>query len=71
MKALRAVAALSIFALSGCSLLRQMAASGFEKPTMSFKDATLSDVSLSGATVNLVFTVNNPNDAALSLAETD
>jgi LEA14-like dessication related protein len=71
MKALRAVAALSIFALSGCSLLRQVAASGFEKPTMSFKDATLSDVSLSGATVNLVFTVTNPNDAALALAETD
>jgi LEA14-like dessication related protein len=57
--------------LCGCSWLKQMAASGFQKPTLSFKDASLSDVTLGGATVNLVFDVQNPNDAALSLAETD
>jgi LEA14-like dessication related protein len=71
MNALRAVVALSLTALCGCALLRQVAASGFEKPSLSFKDATLSDVTLGGATVNLIFTVTNPNDAALSLAETD
>jgi len=48
-----------------------MAASGFQKPSLSFKDASLSDVTLGGATVNLIFTVTNPNDASLSLAETD
>jgi len=48
-----------------------MAASGFQKPSLAFKDASLSDVTLGGATVNLIFTVTNPNDAALSLAETD
>jgi LEA14-like dessication related protein len=71
MKVLRAVVASSLVAFCGCSWLRQMAASGFQKPSLSFKDASLSDVTLSGATVNLVFTVTNPNDAALSLAETD
>jgi len=58
-------------AFCGCSWLKQMAASNFQKPSLAFKDASLSDVTLSGATVNLVFTVTNPNDAALSLAETD
>jgi LEA14-like dessication related protein len=71
MKALRAVVVSSIVVFCGCSLLKQVAASGFEKPSLAFKDASLSDVTLSGATVNLVFTVTNPNDAALSLAETD
>jgi LEA14-like dessication related protein len=71
MKVLRAAVSLSILALCGCSWLRQMAASGFQKPSLAFKDASLSDVTLAGATVNLVFTVTNPNDAALSLAETD
>ena len=71
MKVLPAVVASSLVAFCGCSWLRQMAASGFQKPSLSFKDASLSDVTLSGATVNLVFTVTNPNDAALSLAETD
>ena len=71
MKALRVLVALSIVAVCGCSWLRQMAASGFQKPSLSFKDASLSDVTLGGATVNLIFTVTNPNDASLSLAETD
>jgi LEA14-like dessication related protein len=71
MKALRAVAVSSIAVLCGCAFLKQMAASGFQKPSLAFKDATLSDITLAGATVNLVFTVTNPNDAALSLAETD
>src|SRR5436305_10444959 len=71
MKVLPAVVASSIVAVCGCAWLRQMAASGFEKPSLAFKDASLSDVTLGGATVNLVFTVTNPNDAALSLAETD
>jgi LEA14-like dessication related protein len=71
MKVFRALVALSLFAICGCSWLRQMAASGFQKPSLAFKDASLSDVTLGGATVNLIFTVTNPNDAALSLAETD
>jgi len=57
--------------LCGCSLLREMSASGFQKPSLSFKDASLSDVTLGGATVNLTFTVQNPNSQGISLAETD
>src|SRR3954465_10797518 len=71
MKVLRTIAASSIVVLCGCSWLRQMAASGFQKPSLAFKDASLSDVTLGGATVNLVLPVTNPNDAARSLPETD
>jgi LEA14-like dessication related protein len=55
----------------GCSLVKQVAASGFERPTLSFKDARLAEVSLEGATVDLTFTVDNPNDQGISLADTD
>jgi LEA14-like dessication related protein len=68
---MRRLLPLLLAALCGCSFVKQMAASGFQKPTLSFKDASLSDVTFGGATVNLVFDVQNPNDAALSLAETD
>ena len=57
--------------MAGCTLLKQVAASGFQKPTMTLKDARLSDISLGGATVNLVFDVDNPNEEGLSLGETD
>ena len=56
-------------ALCGCSLLQSVA--DVREPSVSFKDASLSDVSLAGATVNLVLTVQNPNQQGLSLAEAD
>src|SRR5215469_758999 len=55
---------------SGCSWL-QMAEGGFKKPDVAYKGASLSDVSLSGATLNVVTSVNNPNPVALALAEVD
>ena len=55
----------------GCSLVQQVAASGIDKPKLSFKSAQLAEVSLDAATVNLVFTVDNPNEQGLSLAESD
>jgi len=65
----RRLALLCAAALSACSLLRGVA--DFREPSVSFKDASLSDVSLAGATVNLTLTVNNPNSQGISLAETD
>src|SRR5438309_11783624 len=54
-------------AVCGCSLLQTVAQR--REPTLSFKDASLSDVSLAGATVNLTFTVENPNTVGISLTE--
>ena len=42
-----------------------------QKFTLSFRDASLSDVTFAGATVNLTFTVENPNPVGISLAESD
>ncbi|HYV64751.1 MAG TPA: LEA type 2 family protein [Myxococcales bacterium] len=55
--------------LCACAVLRGVA--DFREPSLSFKDASLSDVSLAGATVNLTLTVHNPNPQGISLAETD
>src|SRR5437868_14142647 len=56
-------------AVCGCSLLQTVAQR--REPTLSFKDASLSDVTFAGATVNLTFTVENPNPVGISLAESD
>ena len=48
-----------------------MAQGGFQKPTVAYKSASLSDVTLSGATLNVVTTVDNPNPVDLALAEVD
>src|SRR5215831_17438857 len=55
---------------SACAWL-QMAEGGFQKPTVAYKSASLSDVTLSGATLNLVLTVDNPNPVELALADVD
>jgi LEA14-like dessication related protein len=56
---------------TSCATLEQLAAGAFQKPTLAYKSAALADVSLSGATLNLVTTVNNPNSVGLSLADLD
>ena len=48
-----------------------MAEGGFKKPDVAYKSASLSDVSLSGATLNVVTRVDNPNPVSLALAEVD
>lgn len=48
-----------------------MAEGQFKKPDVAYKSASLSDVSLSGATLNVVAGVNNPNPVGLALADVD
>lgn len=48
-----------------------MAEGGFKKPTVAYRSASLSDVSLSGATLNVVTNVDNPNAVGLSLTDVD
>ena len=55
---------------SACSWL-QMAEGGLKKPDVAYKSASLTDVSLSGATLNVVTRVDNPNPVSLALAEVD
>ena len=46
-------------------------ASAFKKPTFTFKSVTLGDVSLTGVTLNLTYTLDNPNALGISLAQAD
>lgn len=55
-------------ALGGCAYLNQLAASAFQKPTLTFQSASLGDVSLGSATLNLTYRLENPNPIALNLA---
>jgi LEA14-like dessication related protein len=66
---MKRLALLCAVSLCACSLLRGV--TDFREPSLSFKDASLADVSLAGATVNLTLTVHNPNTQGISLAESD
>ncbi|WP_224362392.1 LEA type 2 family protein [Hyalangium versicolor] len=58
---------LSLATLTGCATLKKL----FKKPRVTFKTARLSNASLSDATVDLVYQVENPNSFGLSLAKVD
>jgi len=53
---------------AGCAELRKTLKSAFQPPTLTFKTASLANVSLESATVNLAFQLNNPNPLGLTLS---
>lgn len=59
--------ALSLLTFTGCATLQKL----FKKPRVTFKTARLSNASLSDATVDVVYSVDNPNTFGLSLAKVD
>lgn len=63
------IALLAAVAVGGCAFLRGLSESAFQKPTLSFRSASVAGASLSGATLNLVYALENPNAFGLSLAE--
>jgi LEA14-like dessication related protein len=58
-------------ALSGCAFLKDLLRDGFTQPTLRFQEARVADVSLGGATIDLLFTIDNPNPIGLSLTKLD
>jgi LEA14-like dessication related protein len=62
--------ALSLVA-GGCTALSRLLAGAFRKPQVNFKTAHLQELSLGGATVDLVWGVRNPNPFGLELASVD
>jgi len=54
--------------LSGCAALQSLFKQAFQKPRFTFKTARLSQASLSDATIDLVYQLDNPNPLGLSLA---
>lgn len=67
---LTAVVAFSL-ALPGCAALRNLFQKAFRKPDLKFKTLSLREVSLGGADVDTIWTLNNPNPIGLSLAQAD
>jgi LEA14-like dessication related protein len=65
------LATLGLVTLTGCAALQNLFKSAFQQPRFTFKTARLADASLSDATVNLVYEVDNPNSFGLSLASVD
>lgn len=61
----------SVTTLSGCALLSQIFGGIFKKPSLAFKSASLANASLSDATVNLTWTLTNPNPVGLEVAAID
>ncbi|MCE9670876.1 LEA type 2 family protein [Myxococcus stipitatus] len=70
-RAVLLLATLALTTLSGCAALQSLLKGAFKKPTLTFKTARLSSASLSDATVDLVYEVNNPNGFGLELASVD
>jgi LEA14-like dessication related protein len=71
MKKLGFLVAVLALTLSGCAFLKNFFSKAFQQPTFEFKSVELADASLNSATLNLTYTLRNPNSVALSLAEVD
>lgn len=67
-RSLLLLATLGLVLLSGCAALQSLFKNAFKKPRLSFKTARLAQASLSDATVDLVYQLDNPNPLGLSLA---
>jgi LEA14-like dessication related protein len=66
-----AAALVVLTALSGCAALRKLFESAFRRPELKFKTLAVREVTLSGANLDTVWILENPNPMGLSLAEID
>ncbi len=53
--------------LASCSLLQSVAGAAFERPSLAFRDVKLDHIDFTGADVQLLFDVTNPNSSGLDL----
>lgn len=68
---LLAVVAGLVTSASGCAALRNLFETAFQKPQFRFKTANLKNASLTGANIETVWTLDNPNPMGLSIAHID
>lgn len=62
---------IAAFLVVGCATLTQLLDSAFQRPNLTFKDVSLSNLSLNGLTLDTVWQLQNPNPIGLSLATAD
>jgi LEA14-like dessication related protein len=68
MTAHRLAALTSALALAGCAAVRDLAASAFQRPTLTFESASVEGLDLEGVTVVLHFRLGNPNSVGARLS---
>jgi LEA14-like dessication related protein len=59
---------LPVLLLAGCASVQRLAASVFAPPRLHLERATVTEVDLEGSTIQLDFTVENPNDIGFRVA---
>lgn len=62
---------IAAFLVASCAALTQFLDSAFQRPSFTFKDVSLSNLSLNGLTLDTVWQLQNPNPIGLSLATAD
>jgi LEA14-like dessication related protein len=63
-----ALAALAAALAAGCAGLQDLARSAFREPKLSFRSASVQALDLEGATIGLLFDLQNPNSVGVELA---
>jgi LEA14-like dessication related protein len=62
----------ALFALSSCAILQELLSSGgFQKPSLQFKTARITEASLADVTLETVWELDNPNPVGISLSKAD
>lgn len=64
-------ATLVLLFLTGCAYLEPFLRTAFQEPTFSFRNVSLTDISLGGLNLDTVWDLNNPNAVGISLASVD
>lgn len=65
---MRDVALAAVLALAGCAGLHDLARGALERPTLTFRSASLEALDLEGATVGFRFDLENPNGFGVDVA---
>ncbi|MEO1170903.1 MAG: LEA type 2 family protein [Myxococcota bacterium] len=61
----------ALLSSTSCATLSELTKGAFKKPTLTYKDVELRDLSLGGVTMDFVFELNNPNGVGIKLASLD
>lgn len=65
---MRRLSIATLLLFTGCQLITNLANQAFEKPRLTFQRVEVTDATLAGATLNLRYTLANPNAVGLELA---
>lgn len=65
------IALAAAFTFIGCATLGDLASKAFQRPSVDFSRASVRDLSLGGATVDLAWMVENPNPIGIKIAKLD